>query len=268
MITHLPFEIKLAYALAVFLMVVLISVIIFIIVLTNRKQVISQKKNELKEVGFKNLLLQKEIEACERQRISRDMHDDFGSGISVLKLQVEFLKRSQNGALSEKNADDLLTSCDDLNHSMREMLWGLNANNDSLDSFVNYVTIYAVDFFKKTKIKPHIQNAGYQNEMMGAETRRNLYLCFKEALNNIYKHSSAENVIINFQQIENQFIMDIVDDGVGLKNKNKLGNGFANMESRMNYTNGKFKIVPSEVGLHLQFVLQLNELVRVDEIDN
>ncbi|QOW11711.1 two-component sensor histidine kinase [Kaistella flava (ex Peng et al. 2021)] len=260
--SSLPFEIKLTYFLAVVLLVVFVGFLIFIVVLSNRKQVISQKENELKDAEFKNILLQKEIEVQkeaerERLRISRDMHDDFGSGISALKLQVEFLKLSKHEGFLDEHINDLLKSCDDLNHSMREMLWGLNSTNDSLESLVNYVTIYAVNFFKKTKIKPHIQNAGYQNKIIGAVTRRNLYLCVKEALNNIYKHSLAENVIISFEQVEHQFIIDIIDDGVGLKPESPCGNGFANMDSRMNSMNGEFRIVPSEVGLHLQFVLQL-----------
>lgn len=262
MITHLPFEIKLAYVLAVFVMVILIGFIIFIVVVSNRKQIVFQNKNELKEVEIKNLILKNELKVqkeaqLERQRISRDMHDDFGSGISALKLQIEYLKLSTYDNVTDDNIEDLLRSCDNLNHSMREMLWSLNSHNDSLESFITYVTVYAVNFFKKTSIRPHIQNEGYENIVLGAVIRRNLYLCAKEALNNIYKHSSAENVFLEFAQNENQFLINIADDGVGLKSENLEGNGFANMESRMNSMNGEFKIIPSEKGLHLQFILHL-----------
>ncbi|QBO57167.1 sensor histidine kinase [Chryseobacterium salivictor] len=224
----------------------------------------SKKKNELKEAEFKNLILQKEIEVqkeaqAEKQRISRDMHDDFGSGISALKLQIEFLKLSKHDGSIDANIEDLLTGCDHLNHSMREMLWSLNSSYDSLESFINYVTVYAVNFFKKTKIKPHIHNEGHQNIVLGTVIRRNLYLCVKEALNNIYKHSSAENVFLNFEQKENHFVLDVKDDGVGLSSNHSGGNGFANMESRMTAMKGQFKILPSEKGLHLQFILSLAE---------
>ena len=56
---------------------------------------------------------------------------------------------------------------------------------------------------------------------------------------------------------EDIFTLEIVDDGVGIENKKKSGNGLYNMERRMNSIEGSFKIKPSKKGLHLLFQVQL-----------
>ena len=94
---ELPQEIKLTYIIAIALMLFFVCFIIMVVFIYNKKQLIQQHENKIKESEFKNQLLQKELERqkaiqIERERISQDMHDDLGAGISAIKLQAEFLK--------------------------------------------------------------------------------------------------------------------------------------------------------------------------------
>ena len=258
----LPFELKLGYILAIVLMVTLVLFLIFIVILYNRRQVILQNEKKLKETEYQNILLQKELEyqkntVKERERISHDMHDDFGSVISAIKLQVEFLKQKIPNKGIDQNFTELLETCDELNVSMREMLWSLNSANDSLQSLVDYIMNYAENFFDKTNINVHIYTDNIQDTQISADIRRNLFLCIKEVLNNVYKHSQAENVSLYFANTKNEFSIDVVDDGIGIKNKNTSGNGLGNMHCRMSSVDGNFRIVPSEKGVHVNFTLQL-----------
>ena len=79
------------------------------------------------------------------------MHDDLGAGISALKLQAEFLKQKAENDDLQSDIDELLKTSEEMNISMREMLWSLNSGNDTLGSFIDYAILYTGNFLKKQK---------------------------------------------------------------------------------------------------------------------
>ena len=98
---ELPLEIKFSIILAIILMITVVILLIAIIVLFNRRQILFQKEKKLKESEYHNQLLQNEIDyqkkvQLEQERISQDMHDDIGAGISAIKLQAEFVRLQTN----------------------------------------------------------------------------------------------------------------------------------------------------------------------------
>lgn len=255
----LPDQIRLTFLFALIILLIFVTFIVLIVMVYKKKQTVFIKEKLLQEVEYKNKILEKELELQkqihhERERISHDMHDDLGAGISALKLQAEFLKQKLGNDHLKADIDDLLKTSEEMNLSMREMLWSLNSENDNLGNFIQYVVIYAESFFKKTNINIEvIRKVGLPESKINSELRRNLFLCTKEAFNNIYKHSKAENVEMSFTLKDYIFTMEIKDDGVGLSQKNSSGNGLNNLKKRMNDLCGKFMIIPSEKGLHLFF---------------
>lgn len=259
---ELPFEIRLTIIIAIIMMLTIVVFLVFLIVMYYRKQVLFQKEKQLKEIEHRNQILQTEVEyqkkaLCERERISHDMHDDFGAAISAIKLQIEFLKRKVKDKNLEEHINDLLKTCEEMNISMREMLWNLKAENEQLANFVDHIIYYAESFFAKTDITVMICKQNFSDQQVSAETRRNIFLSMKEALNNIYKHSNAQNVELIFAQHDDEFSIEIKDDGIGLPENVKLGNGFSNMKARMQSSNGTFEIVPSESGMHTKFLMTI-----------
>ena len=210
---------------------------------------------------YKTQLLQKEIERQkelekERERISSDMHDDIGARISALKLQGEFIKENfAENPILKSELDELMKTTEEMTVAMREMIWSLKTQNDYLQNFISFSQKYASEFFSKSKINIHFVNNTVENLPLHAEIRRNIFLCYKEALNNIYKHSKATDVYISFS-IENQRLkLEISDNGIGLpKEKNQQGNGFYNMQNRMTEISGLLQIPEVEKGTLLQFI--------------
>jgi signal transduction histidine kinase len=82
-----------------------------------------------------------------------------------------------------------------------------------------------------------------EREMSG-EKRRNIFLSFKETLNNILKHAKATEVKIVMQSDDDKLSVTIQDNGVGidLKNIRRFGNGLNNIKKRMQSINGDFMI--------------------------
>ncbi|WP_415325341.1 sensor histidine kinase [Chryseobacterium sp. MMS23-Vi53] len=255
-------EIKLTYIIITIVMLFFVVFIIFVVLMYNRRQQLHLKEQQLKESEHQNQLLQKELEKQksieqERERISHDMHDDLGAGISALKLQAEFLKQRAEDDDLKNDIDELLKTSEEMNLSMREMLWSLNSGNDTLGSFMDYSKIYAQNFLKKTKIQLSIEEENVVSEtMITTEQRRNLFLCLKEALNNAYKHSQSNQLKLSFIQRDKEFMMKISDNGIGIDHKNSEGNGLRNMKRRMQEQNGHCEVTTKN-GTHLFFRIDL-----------
>ncbi|WP_426476972.1 sensor histidine kinase [Chryseobacterium sp. CBSDS_008] len=259
----LPSEIKLVFLIALLLVVLLVAFTIFVVLMYNRKQLLYLKEQQLKEAEHRNQLLQKELEKQkvleqERERISHDMHDDLGAGISALKLQAEFLKQKAEDDDLQSDIDELLKTSEEMNISMREMLWNLNSGNDTLGSFIDYAILYTGNFLKKTKIILHSECEDIiADTPVSTEMRRNLFLCLKEAVNNVYKHSHANTLKLSFLQEKNNFSMKISDNGTGIPDGRKQGNGLRNMKRRITELSGEYTIISENPGTCLIFKIFL-----------
>ncbi|WP_228452294.1 sensor histidine kinase [Chryseobacterium sp. c4a] len=260
---ELPQIIRSTYIVALVIVLFFIVFIIFVVFMYNRRQLLYSKEKQLKEAEYQNQLLQKELEQQrsiekERERISHDMHDDLGAGISALKLQAEFLKQKANDEDLQSDIDELLKTSEEMNISMREMLWSLNSGNDTLGSFVDYAILYTGNFLKKTKITLHSECEDIISDTpISTELRRNLFLCLKEAVNNVYKHSQATALKLSFSQHKHQFLITIEDNGIGIPDNQSEGNGLRNMKRRMKEAEGDCKILPKSSGTCLTFEIIL-----------
>ena len=85
-----------------------------------------------------------------------------------------------------------------------------------------------------------------------ADTRHNVFLAFKEALNNVVKHARASEVWVRLQLQPDHFILEIEDDGRGLgdldTNAAQSRDGLRNMRRRMEDIHGEFSIGPGTKG--------------------
>jgi signal transduction histidine kinase len=109
----------------------------------------------------------------------------------------------------------------------------------------NMLTPANIDFELK-----HAGVAG--NEKLPMEFRQNVYLIFKEAINNVVKHAGATRVQVDIQKENGYFAMQIKDDGIGLKEKKfNSGHGLYNMQLRASRLKATFDIV-SDKGVTIQ----------------
>jgi len=261
--SQLPQEIKLTYIIAIIVMLVFVCFIIMVVFIYNKKQLIQQQQDQIRESEFKNQLLQKELERqksiqLERERISQDMHDDLGAGISAIKLQAEFLKYKMPEESYTEDLETIINTSEDMNLAMREILWSLNSQNDTVGNFIEYTSLYVKRFLDKTNIVAKFDSTILEKETtLSVKARRNLFLVVKEAVHNVYKHSQANKIEIQLEQTETYFKITVLDDGIGLADTIQKGNGLSNMTLRMEAINGTFKIIPAQKGTCLLFLYPL-----------
>ena len=250
---------------------IFISVFIFVIfigtlsvfVLFRRRQNELLLKNQLEEERFKNELLKNEYESQqnliqERERISEDIHDDIGGILSAIKLQAEFLK-------SKTEESELKTALDNISENtlvatsnFREMVWCLHSKNDILSEFCSYIIQYAKRFFEPTEmlLKVH-QPIILDDQELSSFKRRQLLLSIKEILNNMLKHSQAQSVEMEIGLEPKKLHIRMADNGMGISDTAKKGNGLYNINKRIASIDGKLEIIRLEKGTEIRLDIPL-----------
>jgi len=197
--------------------------------------------NERKEFEKQVAIL--EAKQQERNRISADMHDELGSGVTAIRLMSEIVKtKMKEDTLPE--IEKISNSANELLNKMNTIIWTMVSSNDSVESLVAYIRSYAVEFFENTPIECHVKLPSHiPPRDLSGEKRRNIFLAVKEALNNVLKHSRAGHVSIEIAVLD-KLIISVHDDGIGvdLENLRKFGNGLQNMKKRIASISGDFRI--------------------------
>lgn len=180
----------------------------------------------------------------ERDRISADMHDELGSGVTAIGLMTEIVK-AKLGVNQFHELDKISNSASELLVKMNTIIWTMKSTNDSLESLIAYIRSHTVEFIENTNIDLHINTPSQIPVLtISGEKRGNIFLSYKEALNNIVKHSSATKVDIDIEIDNDQLIIHVKDNGVGFDNlkTRRFGNGMSNMKKRMEQLGGEMKI--------------------------
>ena len=183
-----------------------------------------------------------------RSRIASDLHDEIGSNLSSIALigqvLLEKVKVSQRmkERLQEIPRIARLTA-----ESMRDIVWFINPENDDWDKFLAKMRETANMMLEIQDFTFNVPEGGITLET-DLNFRRNLYLIYKECLQNIIKHSRAQKVEIELRQKDNSLILRVGDDGVGFDTGREYsGNGLKNLRRRAADIGGKLEII-SEIG--------------------
>jgi signal transduction histidine kinase len=216
----------------------------------NRRDIIERVKererlkleNERKEFDKQMAVMAAKQE--ERNRISADMHDELGSGVTAIRLMSEIMKSRLKGDVVPE-LEKISNSANELLGKMNTIIWTMKSSNDTLESLIAYIRAHAIEYFDSTPIECQVQLPVLipQAEVSG-EKRRNIFLSIKEALNNAMKHSQASQIQIVISTSDKWLMIKICDNGVGIDadKLRRFGNGLSNMRRRMESIDGSFKI--------------------------
>lgn len=209
----------------------LIVVLVLLTILLTWYRMINRIKREL------------EIERI-RNSISKDLHDDIGSTLSSIRIiskmgahnaATESVGRSFS--LIENNSSKILST-------MADIVWSINPNNDTMERIVLYMREFAAEILEPQNINYNFTIEGKLNRLkVGVTVRKNVFLIFKEAINNAMKYSGCSDITIKISVHANVLTLEIHDNGTGFDlQKVKLGNGLNNMKERAELLNGRLEI--------------------------
>lgn len=190
----------------------------------------------------------------ERARIARDIHDDLGASLTRITLLSQSARGDlDNSQQAASDLDQIYTTARELTRAMDEIVWAVNPKHDTLDSLVAYLGRFAQNFLSSAGIRCRLDvPLQLPARALTVEIRHNLFLAFKEALNNAVKHAQASEVRISLEIEPGEFVLVITDNGRGFDwNQQKArvaaagdslrsdsGNGLLNMRRRLEEING------------------------------
>jgi ligand-binding sensor domain-containing protein/two-component sensor histidine kinase len=168
-------------------------------------------------------------------RIATDLHDDIGATLSSINMYSESLKTQVKEKLPHleavlkkmgENSRDMVTG-------MSDIVWAINPDNDSGEKLLQRMENYATDMCAAKNIQLHFYADDKSKiRTLPLEKRKNIYLIFKEAVNNAVKYSEAKNIWVTLKQ-DAGFRLQVKDDGKGFNEEEvRKGNGLKNFAVR------------------------------------
>ncbi|MCC5932069.1 MAG: tetratricopeptide repeat protein [Cyclobacteriaceae bacterium] len=209
---------------------VFFALFIIAAILINRYRVLNETKRQL------------EVEIL-RNNIARDLHDDLGSTLSSIHIISKMAMLKENGKAGQ-DFSKISHHAAGMMDKLGDIVWSIHPNNDHLDQLIIKMREFAVEILEPKGITIDFQcDADVEKLKIHLEKRKNIFLIFKESINNIAKYSECQHVMIALHCKEGQLNMIIKDDGVGFDvTKNGKGNGLRNMRERARHIGGEVLI--------------------------
>ena len=191
-----------------------------------------------------------------RNKISGDLHDDIGSTLNSISVYSEVAKQDTGkhaqalemiGEASRKVID-----------AMSDIVWTINPENDSFENIILRMRSLAFNLFRAKNIEFTFRADESLNKIkLSMETRRNLFLIFKEAINNIIKYADASLVSILLVNDASLIKLIIRDNGKGFDTLlPSNGNGLNSMKRRSKEMKAGLQVA-SEIGAGTSIELTL-----------
>ncbi|MEJ0091758.1 MAG: two-component regulator propeller domain-containing protein [Limisphaerales bacterium] len=186
----------------------------------------------------------------ERARIARDLHDQLGANLTQVALLGEMAQEDKNSPDEiELHAQQISHTARETTRSLDEIVWAVNPANDTLEGLANYACKYAQEYLAlaglryRAEVPTHLPATE-----IPPEVRHNVFLAFKESVNNVVKHAHATEAWIRLRLTPEKFILEIEDNGRGMAGMDvkaaEMRNGLKNMKKRMADIGGEFSISP------------------------
>lgn len=243
----------------------LLALSIFFFFVTYQKKML-KKQLELNETKAKQqeeiLLNTISAQEKERKRIARDLHDEVGAMLSVVKLNVGRIEKKSEESIAKELAAETKTYIDEVITQVRRISRALLP--PSLDKLGLFFALEELSNWvnKADQLKIVCWKSG---EQFRFDNKKELavFRIVQELLNNAIKHSEATIIYINTRfSPNNNLMISITDNGKGFNLEEKLntGLGLKNLESRTQIIGARFKM-KSKPGKGTTAIICLNTRV-------
>lgn len=224
-IAVVQFKIKAPFWLTWWFLIIIISTVVGIIYLFYRNY------QYMKMVDIERM----------RVRIASDLHDDVGASLTEIALQSDFLQASHVEPEFKTSLNQIGKQCRHVVTSLDDIVWSIDARNDTLGDLTDRMQDYIINVLEPKNFRVSYDFGELKmGNKLPVPVKENLYLIFKEAVNNIAKYSNGDEVIVGMNSKNGEYEFKIYDNGTTGKGTKKTGHGLRNMEMRAQRIGGLF----------------------------
>lgn len=180
-----------------------------------------------------------------RSEISRNLHDEVGANLTNISLSSLRAKQQlHNEEAVRQLLESIYEDSQTVSEAMRDIIWSIDPAIDTLGDALPRMLHYATRLLEADKIELHAEiPTAVEAVKLSMKQRRDVYLIFKESVNNMAKHSNATQALIRFASAPNTLIMTIADNGSGFDAETiHPSNGLRNMRERARDHGWRLKI--------------------------
>lgn len=197
-----------------------------------------------------------------KSKLSADLHDNVGSGLTEISILSELTSHEVKNLTG--NASHNLAAISEkarlLIDNMSDIVWMVNPQRDSFyDLIVRLKDAYS-DLMMAAGISFKTANLEKLSSVrLPMEYKQNLFLIFKEALNNAIKHSKCKKISLEADISRDVLTLSLIDDGTGIEAaRADAGNGIRNMKARARIIGGELEINSNSDGTSLRYSGKFN----------
>jgi len=207
------------YEYGAFVLLALLLLIGFLVI--NRYRIVHQARRAI------------ELEKM-RNHIARDLHDDIGSTLSSIHILSKMALQSPAVDGARGNLEKIRSRSAAIMEKMDDIVWTINPQNDTMEQLLYRMKEFTAEILEPLNVNYAFEaNEDFSGLKLDIRQRKDLYLIFKEAVNNAAKYSQCSNVHICLRRDEDSLQLEITDDGNGFAADTiKGGNGLNNMRER------------------------------------
>jgi signal transduction histidine kinase len=180
-----------------------------------------------------------------RNHIAADLHDEIGSSLTNISILSNLSKKSLTGDVNTKDfLQRISEEVSSSSQALDDIIWSVNTSHDTLEETVARMRRYAAELFDAAGISYELHlDPSFERTKLAMEQRRDIYLLYKEAVNNISKHAQAKQVNINIAIVHGRLQLHIADDGKGFEaGKESHRHGLQGMKQRVEKWKGQISI--------------------------
>lgn len=189
----------------------------------------------------------------ERVRIAQDIHDDLGASLTRIGMLSQTAQETTSDAdRTSTYLAQIYGSAREMTRGMDEIVWAVNPRHDTLESLFNYLARFAHEFLTPAKIRLRVEAPlEFPERSVRSEIRHNLFLAFKEALNNAVRHSGADEIQVHITLEADTLMVTVSDNGHGPApsqdpqlsgDRIAKGHGLSNIQERLKRIGGESRI--------------------------
>jgi signal transduction histidine kinase len=179
-----------------------------------------------------------------RYTIARDLHDDIGSALSSIHINSNMALTHPEDAVVKNQLEKIRQYSGNMMERMGDIVWAINPGNDAVENLLIKMKEFLAEILEPLGIDYRLEGLELLKKgRLDVGRRKEIYLIFKEAVNNAAKYSGCTTVIVGLVSDSGDWVLSVIDDGRGFDAQAvRRGNGLRNMRERATALGGDLRI--------------------------